>query len=57
MLEYDDKDEAIRAALDELEPGGTLTVHEQYCVTGFMGPGMCSCNPKTWTYGGNSERT
>lgn len=45
-----EKDEAIRQALDDLEPGGTLTVHEVYCVTGFMGIGSCSCNPQTWTY-------
>lgn len=49
MSDYDDKCEAVRAALDELEPGGQLTVHEEHCILGFIGPTTCSCNPITWT--------
>lgn len=44
---YDHQDDAIRAALDELPPGGTLTVHQDDCRRPRTG--LCSCEPKTWT--------
>lgn len=42
---YDDQRDATVAALDELEPGATLTVHEQHCT----GPERCRCQPQRWT--------
>lgn len=44
--EYETRDEAIRAALDELEEGDTIKVHNAGCA----GPDDCDCNPQTWTY-------
>lgn len=42
-----DRDDAIRAALDDLQPGHTLTVHRPDCD----GPAdACTCNPEIWTY-------
>ena len=44
---YDDRDDAIRAALDELEPGATLRVHAEDC---WIGPDqICTCQPQCWT--------
>lgn len=43
---YEDKDTAILAALDEMEEGDTIHVHEAHCT----GPGSCCCTPQTWTY-------
>lgn len=47
MDTFDYRDDAIRAALDELEPGCTLTVHEQHCW--FGSDNVCTCTPQTWT--------
>jgi hypothetical protein len=44
---YDTRDEAIVAALDELQPGGTLYVHQEWCTTGQV---RCTCTPHTWIY-------
>jgi hypothetical protein len=44
---YDDRDDAIRAALDDLAPGATLTVHEQHCW--LATDQICTCTPQTWT--------
>jgi hypothetical protein len=44
---YDTRDEAIVAALDELQSGATLYAHYEGC----NGPGpRCTCYPQTWTY-------
>lgn len=40
--------EAIVAALDDMEEGDTLTVHELCCLLGMTG--TCSCDPEEWTY-------
>lgn len=44
---YSTQGEAIVAALDAMEEGDTLTVHEQHCT---MWRGQCCCEPRTWTY-------
>lgn len=46
--EYETLDEAIRAALDELDPGGTLTIHDEHC-TSPDGETGCSCVPMVIT--------
>lgn len=43
---YDTQQEAIVAALDDMEEGDTLIVHEQHCT----GPDSCCCKPQRWTY-------
>ena len=45
--QFDTSGEAIVAALDELEPGGTLTVHGEGCAAGWD---VCTCTPETWHY-------
>ncbi len=47
-MTYTDKRDAIVAALDELEPGATLTVHEEDCGLAYIE--MCTCFPEKWTY-------
>ena len=45
--EYDTREEAIVAALDEMTvPGSQLIVHDLKCVGD-----KCTCIPITWTYG------
>lgn len=44
---HDNKRDAIVAALDELEEGGTLIVHADDCPRAI---GPCACTPEIWTY-------
>jgi hypothetical protein len=45
LSHHDDQRDAIVAALDDLAPGATLTVHAEHCA----GPERCTCTPQTWT--------
>lgn len=45
---FDTRGEAIVTALDELQPGGTLVVHEKDCLLAWTD--VCSCQPETWIY-------
>jgi hypothetical protein len=51
--QYATQDEAIRAAIDSMESGDTLVVHEEDCRiakrTLWFGLRRCTCNPKRWT--------
>lgn len=44
---YDSQGEAIVAALDGMEEGDTLIVHEAHCT---IATGPCCCNIREWTY-------
>lgn len=46
--EYDSREEAIVAALDELEVGATLIVPAENCRVATTQ--VCTCQPETWTY-------
>lgn len=48
--EYDTLDEAIAAALAEIEPGGYLEVHAEDCES-EDGEENCTCEPLTLTVG------
>jgi hypothetical protein len=46
------RDEAIRQALTDLEPGQTLSVHEEHCLFVPSDDGetfTCTCIPERWT--------
>lgn len=45
---YATQSEAILAALDGMEEGDTLTVHEAHCTLAIIGE--CCCAPREWTY-------
>jgi hypothetical protein len=42
--EYETLDEAIAAALGELDPGGRLDIHEEHCES-EDGEDGCTCEP------------
>lgn len=44
---YETQSEAIVAALDEMEEGDTIYVHDQDCLFSY---GACTCEPRIWTY-------
>lgn len=46
--QYESREEAIVAALDELAEGATLTVHSESCRVAATQ--VCTCRPETWTY-------
>jgi hypothetical protein len=48
--EYDTLDEAIAAAMAELEPGGVLQVHSEDCQS-EDGEEGCTCEPLSLTVG------
>ena len=51
---YDTLDEAIAVALSELEPGGTLSVHEETCALADADDpdeSDCDCTPLVLTTG------
>ena len=51
---YDTIDEAIAVALSELEPGGTLSVHEEACALADADDpdeSDCDCTPLVLTTG------
>lgn len=48
--EYDTLDEAIAAAMADLDPGGLLTVHAEDCES-EDGETNCTCEPLTLTVG------
>lgn len=47
---YETIDEAIAVALSELEPGGTLSVHEEHCEL-VDEETQCTCTPMVLTTG------
>jgi hypothetical protein len=46
--EFATKSEAILAALDEMQEGDTLIVHESHCLLSVTE--TCSCTTQEWTY-------
>lgn len=48
--EYDTLDEAIAAAMAEVEPGGTVSVHAEDCES-EDGEDGCTCEPLILTVG------
>lgn len=48
--EYDTLDEAIAAAMAEVEPGGTVSVHAEDCESDD-GEDGCTCEPLILTVG------
>ena len=48
--EYDTLDEAIAAAMADLDPGGVVTVHAEDCKSDDGETG-CTCEPLTLTVG------
>ena len=51
MTEFDTFDEAVAALYSQLEPGGTIDIHEETCqLTEFDGT-SCTCTPLTLTSG------
>jgi hypothetical protein len=46
-VEYDTLDEAIAAALAEIEPGGTLSIHSEACALRVEDEDeeSCTCTP------------
>jgi hypothetical protein len=44
-IEFDSFDEAVAHAMSELEPGGTLTIHEEDCQLVDDADGECDCTP------------
>lgn len=51
VVSFDTLDEAIAHALSEIEPGGTLTVHEDDCES-EDGETDCTCEPLVIQTGG-----
>lgn len=50
---YETIDEAIAVALSELEPGGTLSVHEEHCEL-VDEESQCTCTPMVLTTGASA---
>jgi hypothetical protein len=50
---YETIDEAIAAALSELEPGGRLDIHEEHCESDDGGDD-CTCEPMTLVKGASA---
>jgi hypothetical protein len=46
--EFVTQSEAILAALDEMQEGDTLIVHESHCSIATTN--ICSCTTTEWTY-------
>ena len=42
---YDTLDEAIAAALSELDPGGVLSIHAEDCELSEEDGEVCTCEP------------
>lgn len=51
VTEFDTLDEAITAAMAEVEPGGTVSVHAEDCESDDGETG-CTCEPLVITVGG-----
>lgn len=46
---YKDRDDAIRAAIDRMQTGDVLTVHERHCKGLRSWWRRCTCTPEVWT--------
>lgn len=47
MTHYDDKDDAIKAAITEVEWGSDVVIHEEHCWMGTKVQ-ICTCTPRKW---------